>query len=126
MNNASLIIASNIQKELKKENKKQTDLARSLNVSEQTVSKMLNGSRMISAIELQEISNFLHVSMEKLLEIPVKPIDNDIIHVFMGRVKTKEGKEGLKFIDELSKEILFNNRVYENGLGGMEPINNNE
>ncbi len=126
MNNASLIIASNIQKELKKENKKQTDLARSLNVSEQTVSKMLNGSRMISAIELQEISNFLHVSMEKLLEIPVKPIDNDIIHVFMGRVKTKEGKEGLKFIDELSKEILFNNRVYENGLRGMEPINNNE
>ena len=46
------MIAANIVAILKKQNRKQIDLAGALQTNKQTISKMLNGSRMINAIEL--------------------------------------------------------------------------
>ena len=60
----NMIIANNIQAELKKENKKQVDLAEGIGVSKQTMSKIMNGARAINAIELHKISEYLHVSMD--------------------------------------------------------------
>lgn len=50
-----MIIAGNIMNCLKKQNKKQTDMAKGIGTTKQTVNKMLNGSRMINAIELKTI-----------------------------------------------------------------------
>lgn len=57
----NMIIANNIQAELKKENKKQVDLAEEIGVSKQTMSKIMNGARAINAVELHKISEYLHL-----------------------------------------------------------------
>ena len=44
MLDVNMIIANNIQAELKKENKKQVDLAEGIGVSKQTMSKIMNVS----------------------------------------------------------------------------------
>ena len=59
MLDVNMIIANNIQAELKKENKKQVDLAEGIGVSKQTMSKIMNGARAINAIELHKISLLL-------------------------------------------------------------------
>lgn len=61
MLDVNMIIANNIQAELKKENKKQVDLAEGIGVSKQTMSKIMNGARAINAIELHKISEYLHI-----------------------------------------------------------------
>ena len=73
MLDVNMIIANNIQAELKKENKKQVDLAEGIGVSKQTMSKIMNGARAINAIELHKISEYLHVSMDSLMKMPEKP-----------------------------------------------------
>ena len=69
MLDVNMIIANNIQAELKKENKKQVDLAEGIRVSKQTMSKIMNGARAINAIELHKISEYLHVSIVNMSEI---------------------------------------------------------
>ena len=64
---ASEIISNNIMNIMKQNGKKQIDLADYLGVSKQVISKMLTGGRMINAIELQKISEFLGTSMENLV-----------------------------------------------------------
>ena len=56
------IIANNILACLKKQNKKQVDLAEAIGMTKQTVHKMLNGSRMINAVELKKIADYLGVN----------------------------------------------------------------
>lgn len=121
MLDVNMIIANNIQAELKKENKKQVDLAEGIGVSKQTMSKIMNGARAINAIELHKISEYLHVSMDSLMKMPEKPMDTNVIHAFMGRVKTEEARKGIRLADELSDMILFHTRVCENGKKMEQP-----
>lgn len=99
MLDVNMIIANNIQAELKKENKKQVDLAEGIGVSKQTMSKIMNGARAINAIELHKISEYLHVSMDSLMKMPEKLMDTNVIHAFMGRVKTEEARKGIQLAD---------------------------
>ena len=122
MLDVNMIIANNIQAELKKENKKQVDLAEGIGVSRQTMSKIMNGARAINAIELHKISEYLHVSMDSLMKMPEKPMDTNVIHAFMGRVKTEEARKGIRLADELSDMILFHTRVCENGKKMAIPL----
>ena len=67
------MIAANIVAILKKQNRKQIDLAGALQTNKQTISKMLNGSRMINAIELKRIAEILFMrSWEKLNQRKLK------------------------------------------------------
>ena len=50
MLDANMIIGNNIQAELKKENKKQVDLAEEAEVSKQTMSKIMNGAKAILSL----------------------------------------------------------------------------
>ena len=70
MVNMNEIISNNIINIMKQNGKKQIDLAGYLGVSKQIVSKMLSGVRVINAVELKKIAEFLSVSMESLLKIP--------------------------------------------------------
>lgn len=114
------MIASNILAILKRQNKKQIDLAEALQTNKQTVSKMLNGTRMINAIELKQIADFLGVKMEELTKIQGSTVDTDIVHAFMGKVESEQAKNTLKIADTLSDMILFHSRVRENGAAMME------
>lgn len=114
------IIASNILAILKQQNKKQIDLAEALQTNKQTVSKMLNGVRMINAIELKQIADFLGVKMEDLTKVQGNTVDTDIVHAFMGKVESEQAKKTLKIADTLSDMILFHSKVRENGIAMME------
>ena len=109
------IIAGNIFVLLKKQNKKQTDLADALGTTKQTVNKMLNGTRMINAAELKSIADYLGVKMEELTRISAVQADTDVVHVFMGKVQSEQAKQALEIADELSDMILFHKKVRENG-----------
>lgn len=120
--NANMIIAKNIITILKSQNRKQVELAEALHTNKQTVSKMLNGSRMINAIELKQIADFLGVKMEELTKIPKNMPDTDVIHTFMGKVESEQAKNALKIADKLSNMILFHKKVRENGMAMMEDM----
>ena len=116
MNN---VIAENIAGFLKKQNKKQTDLADAIGTNKQTVNKMLNGSRMINAVELKSIAKYLGVKMEDLTKITAEYIDPSIVHVFMGKVQSEQAKQALVTADEISDMIIFHKKVRENGKSMM-------
>ena len=116
----NLVIAKNILAYMKKQNKKQTDLAEALGTTKQTVNKMMNGSRMINAIELKKIADYLSVRMDKLTSITEEDTDINVVHAFMGKVTSWEAKNALKTADEISEMILFHRKTRENGIKMME------
>ena len=118
MTNPSTVISNNIILLLKKNEKKQNDLADVLGVSKQIVSNMINGSRMINAIELHKIADFFNVTMEKLMEAPDGIPDSNAIHAFMGEVNTPEARESLAVADEIADMIIF----YANAGANMEKM----
>lgn len=120
MTDMNMVIANNILACLKKQNVKQIDLAEALGTNKQTVNKMLNGSRMINAIELKQISDFLGVKMEELTRLSEDFVDINIVHAFMGKVASKQAENALTIADKLSDMILFHRRVRENGTAMME------
>lgn len=120
MSDINMMIARNILTILKKQNKRQVDLAEALHTNKQTVSKMLNGARMINAVELKQIADFLGVKMEELTKLPQNMADTDVIHVFMGKVESEQAKHALEIADRLSDMILFHDKVRENGVTMME------
>ena len=79
------------------------------------MSKIMNGARAITAIELHKISEYLQVSIDSLMKMSEKPMDMSVIHSFMGRVKTEEARKGIQLADEMSNMILFHAMVCENG-----------
>ena len=70
MTNMNEVIAGNISRCLNHLGKKQNELAEAVHLPKQTISKMLNGSRMISAPELKAIADFCKTTMDKLVQIP--------------------------------------------------------
>ncbi len=74
----NIMIANNILVLLKIQNRKQIDLADALKTNKQTVNKMLNGTRMINAVELKAIVDYLGVRMEELTKISKAHSDTDM------------------------------------------------
>lgn len=117
----NIVIANNILLRLKEQNRKQVDLADGIGISKQTVSKMLNGSRSINAIELRKIANYLGVSMDTLAKLPRASQETNVIHAFMGRITSDDGKNALAIADKISDLILFHSKVRDNGMRMMQP-----
>ena len=110
MTNMNEVIARNISNRLSQMGKKQTELAETLNLPKQTVSKMLNGTRMISAPELSRIATFCNTTMESLVTVPADFQNINPLKVFMGEVRTPEGKKGIETADELINLYLFHSK----------------
>lgn len=121
MVNMNEIISNNIINIMKQNGKKQIDLAGYLGVSKQIISKMLSGVRVINAVELQKIAEFLGVSMESLVRIPGIIPETNAVKAFMGRVESTEAKEGLKIADEIADMICFYARTRENAEKMLQP-----
>lgn len=121
MVNMNEIISSNIMNIMKQNEKKQIDVADYLGVSKQVISKMLSGARMINAVELHKIAEFLNVSMESLVKIPEVIPETNTVRAFMGKVESKEAKEGLGIADEIADMICFYVRTRENAEKMMRP-----
>lgn len=121
MVNMNEIISNNIMNIMKQNDKKQIDLAGYLGVSKQVISKMLSGARMINAIELQKIAEFLGVSMESLVKVPQVIPETNTVKAFMGKVESQEAKDGLAIADEIANLICFYARTHENAEEMMQP-----
>ena len=119
--NVNEIISNNIMNIMKQHDRKQVDLAGYLGVSKQVTSRMLSGARMINAIELQKIAEFLNVSMESLVKPPQVLPETDTVKAFMGKAHSREAKEGLAIADELANLICFYARTHENAKEMMQP-----
>ena len=106
------IIAMNISNLLSQKKKKRQDLADALDIPKQTISKMLNGARMISALELSKIANYLNVSMDSLVHEKSQVVYSPM-KVFMGEVKSAGGKAGSVslWIFAASQSFLFSRSV---------------
>lgn len=120
MMDVNMVIANNVTKYLDKQNRKQVELAEYLEVSRQTVSKMLSGIRIINAGELKKIADFLCTSMEALTTIPQDYEETDVFHVFMGKAGTEEARQAIRDIDKIIELILFHDKVRENGISMRE------
>lgn len=107
-------ISSNVLTLLKQNGKKQNDLAEALGISKQVMSNMLSGSRMINAIELHQIADYFHVSMESLMKSPVDVQNVNAVHAFMGEVKTTAARKSLEIADEVADMVLFYARMRSN------------
>ena len=95
-------------------NLKQIDLANAIHVSKQIMSKMLNGSRLISVAELHKIADYFHITMDDLLQNPAEPAEGDVMRAFMGKVGSEEAREALRTADKLADMIIFHANVREN------------
>jgi transcriptional regulator with XRE-family HTH domain len=116
----NIVIAENILNMLKFQNKTRSELAGSIGVDKATIDNMLSGSRIISAIELQNIANFFSISIIELTRFPKIPIKSDVLDIFEGRVKSEQSRDALKTADILSDMILFHKKVRENGTSMAE------
>lgn len=63
-----LFYLENIKAIMKFQNKKQSDLAKELNVKPTTVSKYLNGTRMLKIDDLIKICQFLNTTPDDILD----------------------------------------------------------
>lgn len=118
---ASEMIGNNIMNIMKQNGKKQIDLADYLGVSKQVISKMLTGGRMITASELQKISEFLGTSMESLVKRPVMAAEMNAVKAFMGKVESQEARDGLRIADEIANLICFYSHARDNAKEMMKP-----
>lgn len=110
MTNMNEVIEGNISRCLNQLGKKQNELAKAVHLPKQTISKMLNGSRMISAPELKAIADFCKTTMDKLVQIPEHFQNNSPVTMFMGKVSTDAAKQSLKAADKLMDIYLFNRK----------------
>lgn len=116
------VLVKNILDAMKEKNKKQIDLATDIGVSRQIMSKMLNGSRTINAVELSAISASLDVPMERLVKIPAKRGEANSIRAFMGNVNSEEARRGLQIADQLADLIVFHTKTFQNGTSMMNRL----
>ena len=114
MEDINVIVASNIIDLMKKNKTKQIDLAETIGVSKQIMSKMLNGSRMISIAELHKIAEYYHVKMDDLMNATAESHSDNVVRAFMGKVNTEAAKEARQDVDELADMIIYHAKVREN------------
>lgn len=106
-----MMVAQNISELLSVQGKKQSDLAKHLNLPRQTVNKILAGKRNLLANEFASIADFFHCKIEDLTKkVPIS--SENMVAFFMGEISKQETKEVLKDIFELSD--LFVEQQYLN------------
>lgn len=98
----------------------QQRLADELNISKQVMSKILNGEKNTTILEIRNIADKLKVSLEKLLSpisekielLTEKNITDDMLPVFMGDVTTPEGQAGVSKALNVIDMILKHQNLY--------------
>lgn len=96
-------------------------LADELNISKQVMSKLLNGEKNTTILEIRNIADKLNVSIDKLLSpinekielITDKDMSDDALPVFMGDVTTPEGQDGVCKALNVIDMILKHQHIYE-------------
>lgn len=110
----NVVVANNISSLMKRDNKKQIELANAIGVSKQIMSKMLNGSRLISIAELRKIAEYFNVKTDDLMSASDKVNTENVVKAFMGKVNSDAAREALRTVDELADMIVYHANIREN------------
>lgn len=110
----NMVVARNISEQLKKNNKKQIELADAIGVSKTTMSKMLSGARMVSVPELSKIATYFNMSMDELVKTQKDLSQPNVIRAFMGKVDSDAARQAIEYADEIADMIIFHARTREN------------
>lgn len=102
----SRVLIENIRDAMRRKNKKQVHIARRLQLQRQTVHKMLNGSRTITAIELKEIADFLEVSADDLLAMPQQNQEKEILQKLAKYAETPEAGKQIQAVETIIELYL--------------------
>ncbi|MGL5086375.1 MAG: helix-turn-helix domain-containing protein [Clostridium sp.] len=115
------MVGQRIIERLNELNLTQQNLADKLKISKQVMSKILNGEKKTTILEIRNIADNLTVSIDKLLN-PVEHI-KAVINIennfnlqpkFMGRISTGEGKSGVQRAIDIIDTIIEYEDDYEN------------
>lgn len=123
MMDMNTMISRNINEIMIEKGYKKVDLADAIGVTRQTLNKMLNGGRNVSAIELKLIADFLNVSMERLVESSQNEISHNPIMAFCGQVNTEEARRGVQMVDRIADLIIFHSTFRDNADVRMKEWN---
>lgn len=110
----NMVVARNISEQLKKNNKKQIELADAIGVSKTTMSKMLSGARMVSVPELSKIATYFNMSMDELVKTRKDLSQPNVIRAFMEKVDSDAARQAIEYADEIADMIIFHARTREN------------
>lgn len=98
----------------------QQNLADKLKISKQVMSKILNGEKKTTILEIRNIADVLSVSADKLLtsisnKIELANMDSNsrLEPKFMGKVSTSEGKVGVQRVMDIIDIIIEYENDYE-------------
>lgn len=107
MANQDIIIVKNIVKTLKEKQIKQSQLAEKMNLPRQTVNKMLNLTRVISATEMKQIAMILETTIDSFFEITEENFQQNTLRNIVDKVENEKSKETILIADELINMIIF-------------------
>lgn len=107
MANQDSIIVKNILKTLKEKQIKQSQLAEKMNLPRQTVNKMLNLTRVISATEMKQIAIILNTTIDSFFEITEENFQQNTLRSIVDKIDNEKSKETILIADELINMIIF-------------------
>ncbi len=105
-------VAANIAEQMKKHNTKQIELAEAIGVTKQIMSKMLNGTRLITIAELKRTASYFGVTTDALTR--EDGVETDVIRVFSGKVETDAARKALETADRIADMIIFHATIRMN------------
>lgn len=103
-------LIENIKEQMSIQGKKQVDLAEYMNLPRQTIYKIMTGTRLILAVELKQIADFLGVSMDTLMDSSGRDAQEDPLWVFRQQVSGTEALQGIETAEELMEMYLAQRR----------------
>lgn len=106
-------LIENIKEQMRLQDKKQVDLAAYMNLPRQTIYKIMTRTRMVSAVELKLIADFLGVPMDMLMDSGAGEPQEDPLLVFRQQVSGREAQQGFDTAEELMDMYLTQRKILE-------------
>ena len=113
MENFDMMVAQNINDLLNEKGKKQSELAKFLNLPRQTVNKMLTGKRNILANEINQIATFFNCKIDNLVKKNTF-VDTNVHAFFMGENFDNKTKQLMSKLYDLSDIIVEQQYLNDN------------
>lgn len=113
------VIVQNILNELKQKKIKQSELAKGVGLSKETIAQRLNGTRSLSAIEMQRVADFLGVSLTYLTKNYNGP---DISKKMIQNIESPTEKEVVRIVNDLEDLIDYHEMLAKNAHRMWEPV----
>ena len=120
--NINKIVADNILSLMEEKGKTKEELAATMRMSKAELRWLIGGRRIINAVELKIIAEFLEVEMKELTKLsstpssPSSSFPQNFPSTLSEKEKEREGvKEAVEIAEELAEMVSFHERVKRNG-----------